>query len=105
MGVHQTVSSNDVLQGPRYQNTYKLDSSNPFNAEKVDKILQEVMHEIIDNLHYDPEKCSSTAKYASMQIRSKVKQLEFDRYVSSIGVNRKILSFWGVFLDINWFVW
>lgn len=81
MGVHQTVSSSNVLQGPRYQNTYKLDSSNPFNAEKVDKILQEVMHEIIENLHYDPEKCSSTAKYASMLIRSKVKQLDFDRYV------------------------
>ncbi|XP_066245202.1 dynein light chain Tctex-type 5-like [Euwallacea similis] len=75
-----SISHNNNDEGPRYQNTYKLDSDNPFNTEKVGKILQEVMNEIIENLQYDPEKCAAAAKHASVQIRGKVKQLEFDRY-------------------------
>lgn len=57
-----------------------MEADKPFNPEKVDKILEEVMQEVMENLQYDAEKCASTAKFASTQIRSKVKQLEFDRY-------------------------
>ncbi|KAL1513019.1 hypothetical protein ABEB36_002504 [Hypothenemus hampei] len=64
----------------KYQNTYKLESNNPFNSEKVDKILKEVMEEVMENLQYDPDKCVSVARFASSQIRNKVKQLEFHRY-------------------------
>lgn len=39
------------------------------------------MDEVMENLRYDPEKCASTAKAASIQIRGKVKHLEFERYV------------------------
>lgn len=61
-------------------NTYKLDSDNPFNPEKVDKILRDVMTETLEHLPtYDKDKCLMQAKYASKQIRSKVKELEFDR--------------------------
>lgn len=60
-------------------NTYKLDSDNPFNSEKVDKILKNTMTEIFENLTYDKEKCLRQAKWASMQIRTQVKELEFDR--------------------------
>ncbi|KAH0999051.1 dynein light chain Tctex-type 4-like isoform X1 [Dendroctonus ponderosae] len=78
------IKSNTVegydKKAAKYQNTYKMESEKPFNPEKVDKILEEVMQEVMENLQYDPEKCAATAKYASTQIRSKVKQLEFDRY-------------------------
>ncbi|KAF7265581.1 hypothetical protein GWI33_021033 [Rhynchophorus ferrugineus] len=67
-------------ESARYQNTYKLESDKPFNAEKVDKILKEVMEEALENLHYDSEKCPSQAKWAVGQIRHRVKQLDFDRY-------------------------
>ncbi|XP_050305915.1 uncharacterized protein LOC126743034 [Anthonomus grandis grandis] len=64
----------------KYQNSYRLESQNPFNAEKVDKILKEVMNELIENLQYDPEKCAQTAKVASGLIRTRVKGLDFERY-------------------------
>lgn len=60
-------------------NTYKLDSDKPFNPEKVDKILKSVMTEAFENLTYDKDKCLSQAKWASVQIRSRVKELEFER--------------------------
>lgn len=61
-------------------NSYKLDSDNPFDAEKVEKILQAVMIETLEDLTYDPDKCPKQAKKASSIIRAKVKELEFDRY-------------------------
>lgn len=63
-------------------NTYKLESDNPFNPEKVDQILKSVLTEAMENLIYDPEKCPKQAKWASLAIRSKVKELEFDRFVN-----------------------
>ncbi|CAH1968032.1 unnamed protein product [Acanthoscelides obtectus] len=63
----------------RYMNTYKLESDNPFNHEKVDKILVNVMTEAIEGLKYDADKCSKQARWASSAIRAKVKELEFDR--------------------------
>ncbi|KAJ8962558.1 hypothetical protein NQ318_000951 [Aromia moschata] len=47
----------------RYLNTYKLDSDNPFNPEKVNKILEAVMMEALENLEYDTDKCPKQAKY------------------------------------------
>ncbi|XP_023311658.1 tctex1 domain-containing protein 1-B [Anoplophora glabripennis] len=75
----------------RYMNTYKLESDNPFNPEKVDKILESVMIEALENLTYDMEKCPKQAKWASMAIRAKVKALEFDRYkiISIVTIGEK----------------
>lgn len=67
------------FQAVRYANSYKMESDNPFNPEKVDKILETVMKEALENLNYDKEKCLKQVKWASMLIRSKVKELEFDR--------------------------
>ncbi|KAG5872422.1 hypothetical protein JTB14_013667 [Gonioctena quinquepunctata] len=78
------MSSNCLIGQPaeilKYSNTYRLDSENPFNPEKVDKILQNVLMEALENLSYDPEKCANQAKWATAMIRSKVKELQFDRY-------------------------
>lgn len=64
-------------------NSYKLDSDNPFNPEKVQKILESVMVEAFENLTYDPDKCPKQAKWASSAIRAKVKELQFDRFITS----------------------
>ncbi|XP_057668322.1 dynein light chain Tctex-type 5-B-like [Diorhabda carinulata] len=75
----------------RFMNTYKLDSDNPFNNEKVDKILKSVMEETFNELKYDPEKCGKEAKWASNTIKAKVKQLEFERYkiISLVSIGEK----------------
>lgn len=73
-----------ILQAPKFQNSYKLDSDRPFNHEKVEQILQEVLEEALQDLTYDPDKCSKQAKWASSAIRAKVKEQEFDRYNCTI---------------------
>lgn len=60
-------------------NTYKLDSEKPFNVDKVEKILKEVLMEALDNLTYDADKVPKQAKWASSMIRAKVKEQEYDR--------------------------
>lgn len=60
-------------------NTYKLYSDNPFNPERVEKILKEVMIEALENLSYDSDKCPKQAKWASSAIRARVKEQDFDR--------------------------
>lgn len=79
-------------------NSYKLDSENPFNPEKVEKIMEGVLQEAMENLQYDKETCPKQAKWASSTIRKKVKELEFDRFVlkqnDKLVINRS-------FSDIN----
>ncbi|KAK4884121.1 hypothetical protein RN001_000392 [Aquatica leii] len=65
---------------PRYMNSYKIDSDNPFCIEKVEKILRDVLDEAINNLTYDVIKCVNQAKWASNAIRMRVKEEEYDRY-------------------------
>lgn len=60
-------------------NSYKLESDNPFNPEKVEKILKDVLLETMENMTYDKDNCPKQAMLASDLIRKKVKELEFDR--------------------------
>ncbi|KAK9728532.1 Tctex-1 family [Popillia japonica] len=70
----------DRQKTAKYMNTYKLDSEKPFNVDKVEKILKEVLMEALDNLTYDADKVPKQAKWASSMIRAKVKEQEYDRY-------------------------
>ncbi|KAJ8924403.1 hypothetical protein NQ315_007199 [Exocentrus adspersus] len=90
------MSSNSLIapspvEAARFMNTYKLESDNPFNVEKVDRILEAVMMEALENLTYDPDKCPTQAKWASLTIKAKVKALEFDRYkiISIVTIGEK----------------
>ncbi|XP_050500344.1 dynein light chain Tctex-type 5-A [Diabrotica virgifera virgifera] len=89
------MSSNSLLtpasEPPKYANTYRLEPINHFNSEKVDNILKEIMLEALENLNYDPEQCAKQAKWASLMIKSKVKELNFDRYkiISIVSIGEK----------------
>lgn len=76
-----TLILNDVryFKVARFMNSYKLYSDNPFHVEKVEKILEEVLVEAMENLHYDSEHCPKQAKWACSMIRAKLKEMEFDR--------------------------
>lgn len=65
----------------RFANTYKLCADNPFHIEKVEKLLEEVLMEAMENMQYDPDICPKQAKWACSMIRAKVKEMEFDRWV------------------------
>ncbi|XP_056637322.1 dynein light chain Tctex-type 5 [Diorhabda sublineata] len=89
------MSSNSLLTQThdiiRYANTYKLEPDNPFDPEKVEKVLKEILQEAMENLVYDPDQCVKQAKWASYTIRKKVKELNFDRYkiISIVTIGEK----------------
>lgn len=84
--IESIMSSNAILfQSARFMNTYKLDSDKPFNPEKVQKVLEEILLEALEG-PYDEVKCPLKAKQASAAIRAKIKEMEFDRYLSQIEV-------------------
>lgn len=69
-----------VLQVVKYMNTYKLYSDHPFNVDKVQSILIQVLTELItDDMIYDPEVCRTKALETSNTIRSRIKEQEYDR--------------------------
>lgn len=64
----------------KYMNSYKIDSDKPFHVESVQKILQDVLNEALEELTYDPEGCVAKAKWATSALRAKLKEQEYDRY-------------------------
>ncbi|GLV43524.1 uncharacterized protein CBL_04066 [Carabus blaptoides fortunei] len=76
-----SYASKDPKKAVKYMNTYKLHADNPFNVDKVQSILIQVLTELItDDMIYDPEVCRSKAVQTSNTIRSRVKEQEYDRY-------------------------
>ncbi|CAG9818566.1 unnamed protein product [Phaedon cochleariae] len=75
----------------KYMNSYVMSSQNPFNPEKVMKIMKTVMEEAMAHLSYDPQACNKQAKWASASVRSKVRQLNYHRYkiVSVVTIGEK----------------
>ncbi|XP_020284338.1 tctex1 domain-containing protein 1-like [Pseudomyrmex gracilis] len=65
---------------PKYQNTYRLESFNPFQCEVVDKILREVMQNYLSGLKYHPQVCLNTCQKISNEVRDKICRKNYDRY-------------------------
>ncbi|KAK4884111.1 hypothetical protein RN001_000382 [Aquatica leii] len=74
------MATSIAVEMPKFMNTYRLESNKPFQVERVEKILKEVLTEALDNLAYDVEKCPNQAKWASGVIRDRIKAEEYDRY-------------------------
>lgn len=60
-------------------NTYRLESKKPFNVESVQSVLQEIITRDLAEAHYEPNNMTKTCVALAGEIRSKVKQLNFDR--------------------------
>ncbi|XP_022201103.2 tctex1 domain-containing protein 1 isoform X2 [Nilaparvata lugens] len=75
-----SIKDGQVHQGIKYLNSYRLHSKNPFHTEKVEKILQDVMDERLNQLVYEPTVCTKLCVDLAADIRAKVKALQFERY-------------------------
>ncbi|KAK6636757.1 hypothetical protein RUM43_010420 [Polyplax serrata] len=70
-----------LSQGPRYQNTYRLDPKRPFKANEVYKILQTIVErEVVNFLQYDGLMGPKIVQTIAAEVRSAVKLLNYDRY-------------------------
>ncbi|KAI5707959.1 hypothetical protein M8J76_007686 [Diaphorina citri] len=62
-------------------NTYRMSSLNPFQPDRVEKIVKEVVHSHLnETTQYDPETAKEISLTMTAELRDRVKQLEFERY-------------------------
>ncbi|XP_026477990.1 ras-related protein Rab-2-like [Ctenocephalides felis] len=60
--------------------TYRLDSQNPFNAEKAYKVTQTVVDDALEDAVYDPKDSLGYIKVIGREIRRRLKRENYDRY-------------------------
>ncbi|XP_026683843.1 uncharacterized protein LOC113469959 [Diaphorina citri] len=65
---------------PTKMNTYRMSSLNPFQPDRVEKIVKEVVHSHLnETTQYDPETAKEISLTMTAELRDRVKQLEFER--------------------------
>ncbi|XP_073999510.1 dynein light chain Tctex-type 5-like isoform X2 [Rhodnius prolixus] len=64
----------------RKRNTHRLDSRNPFRADPVYRIIEEIMTDSLESFYYNPDESVALCIELSAKIRAKLKLLNYDRY-------------------------
>ena len=100
--LHKKRDSNSVLAmgqipgekkkgGPKliHENTYQLEPKKKFQSDKVKAIVDSVLESQLKDETYDPKACKQTSLTLCEIIKSRVKELDYERYkivcVVSIG--------------------
>jgi len=64
----------------QYQNTYRLESKNPFNENKAMAVIKnEVKKHFTNETKYDPNEAAKISATMSLSIRDKICDMEFER--------------------------
>jgi len=64
----------------QYQNTYRLESKNPFNENKAMAVIKnEVKKHFNNETKYDPDEAGIISKAMSLSIRDNICGMEFER--------------------------
>ena len=66
----------------KLENTYNMapHPDQKYNASRVEKVISGVLNSYLDGEDYEPRKCTLLAKSLSDVIKSRVKDMDFDRY-------------------------
>ncbi|XP_054000853.1 dynein light chain Tctex-type protein 2B isoform X2 [Hylaeus anthracinus] len=71
----------DRLKIPKYQNTYRLESFDSFNAEAVDKIVLQVMEDKLSTVtSYQPSEMGKLCKEIGAELQKAISKKDYDRY-------------------------
>lgn len=65
----------------RYQPTYRLESKVPYKKEECEKVIKSIMDTTLETFVYESDEAEAMSKTLSTEILTKVKKLNFDRYV------------------------
>ncbi|XP_034936248.1 tctex1 domain-containing protein 1-like [Chelonus insularis] len=90
---------------PRYQNTYQMESSNPFTHVIVDKILKDVMDTYLTNIKkYGPAVCLKICQDMATEIRKQIFKKDFTRYkyIVSMSIIEKLHQGVDIALGFLW---
>jgi len=63
-----------------------MEPQNPFTTDPVDKIVRLVMNNRLDEIVYDNTEAAKLCGDIAMEIRRRVKKLNFDRYVTNLHI-------------------
>lgn len=63
----------------KFQNSYRLESTRPYNREKCEKILKLVVDKALKEFEYDSALAFELCETICEDIKKKVKLLEFER--------------------------
>ncbi|XP_058461095.1 dynein light chain Tctex-type 5-like [Malaya genurostris] len=72
--------SSDTPPLLKYQNSYHLESRNPFNREACEVILRESLDKSLQGVEYSSYFAPSLCQQICEDVKTKVKELNFDRY-------------------------
>ncbi|XP_008551806.1 dynein light chain Tctex-type 5 [Microplitis demolitor] len=72
---------------PRYQNTYQLESTNPFSHNIVDKILKNIMTTKLTGVTYNPIICLQLCQDIAIQVKKQIYKADFNRYKYVVIIN------------------
>ncbi|XP_076620374.1 dynein light chain Tctex-type protein 2B [Colletes latitarsis] len=71
----------DRLKIPKYQNTYRLESFDSFNAEEVDKIVYDVMENKLSTVtSYQPDEMAKLCMDIGSELQNAISKKDYDRY-------------------------
>uniref|UniRef100_A0A182YIF7 Dynein light chain n=1 Tax=Anopheles stephensi TaxID=30069 RepID=A0A182YIF7_ANOST len=65
---------------PRFQNTYRLDSRNPFRREAMRSLMDHFLKSYLDEYKYVPKRAKRLAENLSEELRNQFKLCHFERY-------------------------
>lgn len=65
---------------PRFQPTYRLKSSNPFNRERCENIINRLMSKFIETYKYTAKSAQIHCQNISQEINRRLKLCNYDRY-------------------------
>lgn len=72
--------ANDSPPLLKYQPSYQLQSKNPFNREACEVILREALDKALQGVEYSSYFAPSLCQQICEDVKSRVKELNFDRY-------------------------
>ncbi|XP_071119474.1 dynein light chain Tctex-type 5-like [Haliotis cracherodii] len=81
-------------QGPRMENSYRLEPEKAFPSVSVKKIIQSVFEEMIGDKEYDPAESTLLAGKLADVIKHRVKELGHPRYkiVATVALGPAVMS-------------
>ncbi|XP_050072951.1 dynein light chain Tctex-type 5-like [Anopheles maculipalpis] len=65
---------------PRFQNTYRLDSKNPFRREAMLTLMDRFLKSYLEEYKYVPKRAKWLAENLSEELRNQFKLCQFERY-------------------------
>ncbi|XP_065088082.1 dynein light chain Tctex-type 5-like [Ochlerotatus camptorhynchus] len=75
-----TMIANDSPPLLKFQPSYRLQSTNPFNREACEVILREALDKALQGVEYSSYFAPSLCQQICEDVKAKVKELNFDRY-------------------------